>query len=85
MQNTKTRKKGMARLLELAFTRKVLSPLACVLSVISVIVSFTPYITIYYVIRELVAHFNDLSALDTALMIRLGWLAVGGRGRGNRA
>jgi ATP-binding cassette subfamily B protein len=68
----------MARLLELAFIKKGLSLSACVLSVVSVAVSFTPYIAVYYIIRELVTHFNNLSALDTALMIRLGWLAFGG-------
>ena len=68
----------MARLLELAFIKKGLSISACVLLVISVTLSFTPYIAVYYIIRELVTHFNDLSALDTALMIRLGWLAAGG-------
>jgi ATP-binding cassette subfamily B protein len=49
-----------------------------VLSVASVVVSFSPYIAIYYIIRELVAHFADTRALDTALMIRLGALAAGG-------
>ena len=72
------RKKGMARLLELAFIKKGLSISACVLSVLSVTVSFTPYIAVYYIIRELVTRFNNLSTLDTALMIRLGWLAFGG-------
>lgn len=72
------RKTGMARLMELAFLKKGLSISACVLSVLSVAVSFTPYIAIYYIIRELVAHFADARGLDTALMIRLGVLAAGG-------
>jgi ATP-binding cassette subfamily B protein len=78
MQTLVTRKTGMARLLELAFIKKGLSISACVLSVISVAVSFTPYIAVYYIIRELVTRFTGLSALDTALVIRLGWLAFGG-------
>jgi ATP-binding cassette subfamily B protein len=78
MGKTKKRKTGMARLMELAFLKKGLSTSACVLSVASVVVSFSPYIAIYYIIRELVAHFADTRALDTALMIRLGVLAAGG-------
>jgi ATP-binding cassette subfamily B protein len=48
------------------------------LAVASVAVSFMPHIAVYYIIRELVTHFTNLAALDTAYMIRLGWLACGG-------
>jgi ATP-binding cassette subfamily B protein len=79
---------GMARLLELAFIKKGLSLSACVLSVVSVAVSFTPYIAVYYIIRELCLppQVEGLGVLplaklqsyyNTALMIRLGWLAFG--------
>jgi ATP-binding cassette subfamily B protein len=40
--------------------------------------SFTPFIAIYYIIRELVAHFADLSGLDREYITALGWLACGG-------
>jgi ATP-binding cassette subfamily B protein len=75
---SKPRKKGMARLWELASTKKELIIPACILAVASVALSFTPYIAVYYIIRELVAHFTNLAALDTAYLIRLGWLACGG-------
>jgi ATP-binding cassette subfamily B protein len=74
----KPRKKGMARLWELASTKKELVIPACILAAVSVAVSFTPYIAVYYIIRELVGHFTNLAALDAAYMIRLGWLACGG-------
>ena len=74
----KPRKKGMARLWELASTKKGLVIPSCILAVMSVAASFTPYIAVYYIIRELVIHFTNLGALDTAYMIRLGWLACGG-------
>jgi ATP-binding cassette subfamily B protein len=67
----------MARLRELAFQKKALTVSACILSVISVAVSFAPFALIYYIIRELVSHYADLSALDTAYLLRLGWLAGG--------
>jgi ATP-binding cassette subfamily B protein len=76
MNKTGKRKTGMARLMELAFLKKGLSISACALSALSVAVSFTPYVAIYHIIRELVAGFAR--PLDTALMIRLGALAAGG-------
>ncbi|MDR1252488.1 MAG: ABC transporter ATP-binding protein/permease [Treponema sp.] len=73
-----SRKTGMARLRELALRKKFLVITSCLLSVISVAVSFSPFIAVYYLIRELVIHFVDLGGLDAAHMIRLGWLAAGG-------
>jgi len=76
--NTETQKSGMARLWQLAFTKKALAVSSAVLSVLSTIVSFVPFIAIYFVIQELVLHMNELGALDGGHMIRLGWLAGGG-------
>lgn len=56
---------------ELAFTHKALAVSACTLSVISVVVSFMPFIAIYYIIRELAMNMSDLSGLDGGQMIRL--------------
>jgi ATP-binding cassette subfamily B protein len=71
-------KTGMARLWELAFRKKALVIASCVLSVLSVALSFAPFIAVYYLIRELVIHFADLGGLDAPYMIKLGWLAAGG-------
>jgi ATP-binding cassette subfamily B protein len=71
-------KVGMARLWELALRKKVLVITSCTLSVLSVAVSFSPFIAVYYLIRELVIHFADLGGLDTAYMVKLGWLVCGG-------
>jgi ATP-binding cassette subfamily B protein len=68
----------MARLWELALRKKALVITSCVLSVLSVALSFAPFIAVYYLIRELVIHFADLGGIDTPYMIRLGWLAAGG-------
>ncbi len=70
-------KSGTQRMWELAFTRKALAVSACVLSVISVAVSFVPFIAIYYIIRELALNMGDLGRLDGGYMVRLGWLAGG--------
>ncbi|MDR1997813.1 MAG: ABC transporter ATP-binding protein/permease [Candidatus Margulisbacteria bacterium] len=78
MSGTKPRRAGMARLWELAFQKKFLTISACVLAVASTALSFTPFVAVYYIIRELVGHFADLSALNAAYLTRLGWLACGG-------
>ncbi|MDR1223122.1 MAG: ABC transporter ATP-binding protein/permease [Tannerella sp.] len=74
----KPREQGMARLWELATMKKTLVIASCALSALSVVASFTPFIAIYGIIRELVLHFADLNTLDRAYMARLGWLACGG-------
>ncbi|MEL7609060.1 MAG: ABC transporter ATP-binding protein [Bacillota bacterium] len=68
---------GMRRMWELAFTKKALVLSSCILAVLSVAVSFVPFVAIYYIIRELAMHMNDLSGIDGGSMIRLGWLAGG--------
>ncbi|WP_461255580.1 ABC transporter ATP-binding protein [Treponema sp. R80B11-R83G3] len=72
------RKTGMARLMELAMRKRLLVISSCVLAVISTAVSFTPFIAIYYIIRELVTHYANMSTLNTAYLIQMGWLAAGG-------
>ena len=76
--NTEKRKSGMARLWQLAFTKKELTVSSAAFSVISTVVSFVPFIAIYFIIQELVLHMNDLGSVDGEYMIRLGWLAGGG-------
>jgi ATP-binding cassette subfamily B protein len=72
------RKTGMARLMELAWRRKGLTFSACFLSVVSNALSFTPFIAVYFIIREITAGFADPAAFDRALLVRLGALAFGG-------
>jgi len=76
-QEEKRAKSGMRRMWELAFTKKALVTASCAFSVISVAVSFVPFIAIYYIIRELAMHMSDLSGMNGGYMISLGWLAGG--------
>jgi ATP-binding cassette subfamily B protein len=71
-------KQGLSRLLELAFMKKALIISSAILAVLSAVVSFAPFIAVYFVIEELALHINDLSSLDGGYMISLGWLAGGG-------
>ncbi|MDR2807660.1 MAG: ABC transporter ATP-binding protein/permease, partial [Spirochaetaceae bacterium] len=84
MQDTKTvsapvpHKTGMARLWELALRKKALVITSCVFAVASTVLSFSPFIAVYFLLRELVTHSGGAGTLDTALLIRLGALAAGG-------
>jgi ATP-binding cassette subfamily B protein len=78
MEKRKTRKTGMARLMELALRGKGLVFSACFLSVVSNALSFTPFIAVYFIIREITAHFAAPGALDRTLLVHLGLLAFGG-------
>jgi ATP-binding cassette subfamily B protein IrtA len=74
----KARKTGMARLLELASTKKPLIILSAVFSALASVVSFAPYIAIYLVVREILNVWPDISLLDAPKVIGYGWLAFGG-------
>ena len=67
----------MKRMREIAFNQKTLVISACILSILSVVISFIPFVTIYLVIRELALNMNDLSKLDSGYMIKLGWYSGG--------
>ncbi|MEW9122636.1 MAG: ABC transporter ATP-binding protein [Thermotaleaceae bacterium] len=71
-------KSGMARLMELAATKKPLVISAGILSALAAVVSFVPYITMYYIVGEIMNAYPDFAALDIQKTIRLGWIAFGG-------
>jgi ATP-binding cassette subfamily B protein len=68
-QKTKP-KTGMARLLELAATKKPLVVSSIILACLAAIASFIPYIAIYLVIWEILGAWPDVGALNTALLFR---------------
>ncbi len=78
MQSAKKRKTGTARLLELAATKKPLMIGSLVLSALAAIVSFVPYLAIYFIVREILGALPDMAGLDAAALIRYGWGAFGG-------
>ena len=68
----------MARLLELAATKKPLMLGAVSLSALASIVSFIPYIAICFIVREVLSIWPDTAALKTSLLYRYGWYAFRG-------
>lgn len=79
-ENTRTAKpkSGMARLMELAATKKPLVICSGILSALASVVSFVPYIAIYYIMREIMAVYPDFTSLDVQRTTGFGWIALGG-------
>ena len=68
----------MARLMELAATKKPLIIASVTLSALAAIASFIPHIAIYLVVREIMGVYPDFGSLDMQRMGGFGWLAFGG-------
>jgi len=71
-------KTGMPRLLELAATKKSLMISSVIFSALAAVVSFIPYIAIYYIVREIMGTYPDFGELDMQRAIGFGWIAFGG-------
>jgi ATP-binding cassette subfamily B protein len=67
----------MPRLLELALKKKFLVISSCVLSVVSVALSLAPFVCVYYIVREIAMNYADLAGIDSAYLLKLGWIAAG--------
>ena len=52
--------------------------LSIVLSALSSVCSFVPFVAVYLVVADVVAVYPDFAALDAARMAGLGWMALGG-------
>lgn len=71
-------KTGMARMMQLAMTKKLLVIASVILSSLAAVASFIPYIAIYFIIRQILAVYPDLSALGQTSLFSYGWMALGG-------
>lgn len=71
-------KKGFPRLMELAMTQKAPMIGGMIFSALATIVSFLPYLAIYFIIREIVGIYPDFTNLNVSNVIGYGMLALGG-------
>ncbi len=78
MNKEKKPKTGMARLLQLAATKKGFIIPAVILSALASVASFIPFIAIYFLIREIINVWPDINAMNTDIMIDYGLMAFGG-------
>jgi len=78
MKQANKPKTGMARLLQLAATKKPLMIAAMALSALASVAGFIPYIAIWLIVTELLGAWPQLAALDAGRVAGYGWLAFGG-------
>ena len=77
-KNQPTAKTGLARCLELASGHKGLVFLSGVLAALAAVCSFVPYLSIYYIIREILFVYPDMSLLNVSTISTWGWLTLAG-------
>lgn len=77
-KNQPKAKTGLARCLELASGHKGLVFLSGFLAALAAICSFVPYLSIYYIIREILFVYPDMSLLNVSTISTWGWLALVG-------
>ena len=77
-KNQPKAKTGLARCLELASGHKGLVFLSGVLAALAAVCSFVPYLSIYYIIREILFVYPDMSLLNVSTISTWGWLALAG-------
>lgn len=78
MNQNKSPKSGMARLLELAATKKPLMISSVILSSLASIASFIPYIAIFLMIKDILNVWPEIGDLDPVLAFRYGGMALAG-------
>ncbi len=78
MEQVLKKKTGLMRLLEIAGEKKGLLICSGILSMLSAVFMLVPYVSVYYILAELLRHAADLSSVDGPLMIRWGWIALWG-------
>lgn len=72
------KKKGIARLFEIAGEKKELLVLAGFLSACSALCMLIPYWSVYNVLNELLRHGSNMDNINGTYLIRWGWIAFGG-------
>ncbi|GBF74950.1 ABC transporter ATP-binding protein [Paenibacillus sp. 598K] len=70
----------LSRLLQVAGEKKWLLLVASCFSVLSSVLQLVPFVAVYRIVEELLRHAQQPEAIDGALIMRWGWLALGGLG-----
>lgn len=74
----KTKRTGLARLMEIAGERKGLLVTSGILSAVSAAFMLVPYVSVYFILAELLRHTADITQANGVRMIRWGGIALGG-------
>ncbi|WMJ82229.1 ABC transporter ATP-binding protein [Clostridium sp. MB40-C1] len=73
-----TKKRGIPRLLEIAGEKRGLLIGSCILSAISAILMILPYISVYFILAELLKNAFNLMQVNATYMMRWGMIALAG-------
>ena len=65
-----------SRLWQLTFKNKILIILSCLFSVLSVATAFIPFISVYYIVYEIIISLADKHVLNNGLIIHYSWLLL---------
>ena len=63
------------RLWQLTFRYKIIIIFSCLFSILSVAAAFIPFISVYYIVYEIVSALVNHQLLNSELVINYGWLA----------
>ena len=74
----KKKKKGIARLIEIAGTRKWWLFGSVILAVLSAIMQFVPYYSVFVILEELSGKAVNPEAVDTGMIRHWGFVSLGG-------
>lgn len=76
----KKRKTGIPRLLEIAGTKAVYLIVAGLLGTVAVVARMTPFVTVYLLVKELIANISNIQMIDSVYVWQLSWITVAGIG-----
>ncbi|MDR1328198.1 MAG: ABC transporter ATP-binding protein, partial [Oscillospiraceae bacterium] len=71
-------KTGFARFIELAMMKKALVVGSLILSVVAAVLSFVPYVSVYFIIIKAIEALPNVADADAEYIIRWGWIAFAG-------
>jgi ATP-binding cassette subfamily B protein len=77
MESKTKKKKGLARLIQIAGSKKWLLITSMILAVIATIFKFVPIIAVYLIITEIATHATDISMINQAYLTNLAYISLG--------
>ncbi len=78
MKKKKPNRQGLSRLFEIAGERKGHLIVSGILSALSAVCMLVPFLSVYQILSELLQNAADIGSVNSALIIKWGWIAFAG-------
>ncbi len=78
MKKKKPNRQGLSRLFEIAGERKGHLIVSGILSALSAVCMLVPFLSVYQILSELLKNAADIGSVNSALVIKWGWIAFAG-------